>query len=55
MNELKKIKEIIKLSKLPTNLLRHKNPERCYNGRDLTKEQLIYQIVYLMDAPEDNA
>lgn len=51
---IKQIKEIAKLSKKPKKELRNINEaqDRLYNGKDLTKYQLIYQIVFLMDAPK---
>ena len=48
---IKHLKEIAKLSKLSLSKLRKLNPERAYAGRELTKYQLIYQIVFLRDAP----
>jgi hypothetical protein len=49
------VKEIIKLSKLTTEKLRKLNCEqdRLYIGEELTREQLIFQLVFLMGAPED--
>lgn len=49
------IKKICKLSKMTKKQLRKENEkaERTYQGKELTKHQLIYQIVYLMDAPAD--
>ncbi len=49
---IKNLKEIAKLSKKDRNQLRKLNPERAYNGRELTKYELIYQIVFLHDAPK---
>jgi hypothetical protein len=54
MDEIIKIKhiaEIVKLNKKPISELRRLNPERAYAGKELTKYQLIYQIVFLRDAP----
>jgi hypothetical protein len=48
---IKHLKEIAKLSKRSISELRKLNPERAYDGRELTKYQLIYQIVFLRDAP----
>lgn len=50
---VKKIKEIAILSKKSISQLRKLNPERAYNGKDLTKYQLIYQIIFNMDAPSN--
>lgn len=50
---ISEIKKIVKLSKKSISELRKLNPERAYNGKDLTKYQLIYQIVFLRDAPEE--
>ena len=47
------IKEIISLGKKTKGKLRLLNDERAYNGRELTKYQLIYQIVFLKDAPNE--
>jgi len=49
--KIKHLKEIAKLSKKTKSELIKLNPERAYNGKDLTKYQLIFQIVFLMDAP----
>lgn len=46
------IKQIIKLSQKGKNELRKLNPERAYDGHELTKHQLIFQIVFKMDAPD---
>lgn len=48
---IKHLKKIAKLSKKNRGQLRKLNPERAYNGRELTKYELIYQIVFLRDAP----
>ncbi|MDD4970836.1 MAG: hypothetical protein PHT07_15520 [Paludibacter sp.] len=50
---IKNLKEIARLSKKSITELRKHNPERAYRGKELTKYQLIYQIVFLMDAPDD--
>lgn len=47
------VKRIAQLSKLPKHKLRKLNPERAYNGKELTKWQLIFQIVFQMDAPDN--
>ena len=52
--ELKDIEKILQLGKKSIKFLRSKNPERAYNGKELTKSQLIYQIIFLMDAPEES-
>ena len=51
--KIKHIEEIIRLSKKSKRKLRkmNKNLERTYQGNHLTKNDLIYQIVFLMDAP----
>ena len=51
--KIQHLKEIAKLSKKTISQLRKLNPERAYNGKDLTKYQLIYQIVFLQDSPKD--
>ncbi len=51
--KIKHIKEIIELSKKSKRKLRKLNDERAYNGKELTKEQLIFQIVFLMDSPDE--
>ena len=53
--KIKNIEEIIKLSKKSKKELRKMNCalERAYTGKELTKYQLIYQIVFLMDAPSE--
>jgi len=50
---LRDISLIIGLSKLSMSELRKKNRalERAYNGANMTKAQLIYQIAFLADAP----
>lgn len=52
---MRHIKEICKLGRYSLRRLRKMNIdlERTYNGRELTKEQLIYQIVFYRDAPYD--
>jgi hypothetical protein len=49
------IKMISKLSKLPKSKLiaLNKKQERLYTGRELTKYQLIFQLTFLMDAPNE--
>jgi len=51
---LQEIPKIIKLSKLSISELRKLNDENypAYNGKELTKEQLIFQLVFSADAPE---
>jgi len=49
--KIKHLKEVAKLSKKSKTELRKLNPERAYNGKELTKYELIFQIVFLMDAP----
>jgi len=46
------LKQIVKLSRKSIKELRKLNPERAYNGRDLTKYQLIYQIIFKADSPK---
>ncbi len=50
---LQQIKKIVKLANLKIGELRKLNIEleRAYTGKELTKEQLIYQIVFLRDSP----
>lgn len=52
MSEVKinHLKQIVSLSKKSVSQLRKLNPERAYNGKELTKYELIYQIVFLKDA-----
>lgn len=52
---LRNIKGIGQLYKKPISELRKLNDEngRLYNGRELTKEQLIYQLTFLADAPDN--
>ena len=49
------IKWIIQLSKVSKKILREYNArqERIYNGPELTKKQLIYQLTFLMDSPDE--
>jgi hypothetical protein len=51
----KHLKEIARLSKKSITELRKMNCEleRAYTGKELTKYQLIFQIVFLMDAPSE--
>jgi hypothetical protein len=53
--KIKHLKEIAKLSKKSKKELRKMNCslERAYTGKELTKYQLIFQIVFLMDAPSE--
>lgn len=50
---IKNLKQIVSLSKKSKGELRKLNPERAYNGKELTKYQLIFQIVFKCDAPND--
>ena len=45
------LKKIVRLSRLSLYKLKKMNPDMAYNGKGLTKYQLIYQIIFLMDAP----
>jgi hypothetical protein len=47
------VKEIARLSKKSKRKLRELNPHGAYNGAELTKYQLIFQIVFLRDAPNN--
>ena len=49
------VKQISRLSKMSIQILRKKNAEldRAYTGKELTKFQLIYQIVFHRDAPNE--
>lgn len=49
---IKQLKEIAALSKKSISELRKMNPERCYYSNKLTKFQLIFQIVFNLDAPD---
>jgi hypothetical protein len=51
--KIKDLKQIVKLSKKTISELRKLNPERAYNGKELTKYQLIFQIVFLRDSPTE--
>jgi hypothetical protein len=53
--KIKHLKEIARLSKKSITELRKMNCEleRAYTGKELTKYQLIFQIVFLMDAPSE--
>lgn len=46
------IKRSVKLSKLSVPELRKLNEYPAYNGKELTKYQLIYQIIYNQDCPK---
>lgn len=50
--KLKDIKRVVKLSKKSKKKLRKMNcaMERTYQGKELKKHELIFQIVYAMDA-----
>ncbi len=47
------LKQVVKLSKKSITELRRINRalERAYIGKELTKYELIYQIVFLCDSP----
>lgn len=51
----KNIKEIGKLSRYSITKLRKLNDAdgRLYHGDELTKEQLIFQLVFYKDAPDE--
>jgi hypothetical protein len=49
--KIEHIKEICKLNRKSIRELRKLNPHAAYNGKDLSKEELIYQIVFFRDAP----
>lgn len=51
--KMSQIKEIIELGKKPLRELLKLNEYPAYN-KELTKEQLIYQIVFRADAPKLN-
>jgi len=53
--KIKNLKEITRLSKKPISELRKINEslQRTYTGKELTKYELIYQIVFLADAPSE--
>jgi hypothetical protein len=53
--EMKHIKEIAGLSKKSIRKLRKLNREleRAYTGKELTRYQLIFQIVFNVDAPDE--
>lgn len=54
--KLSYIDEIVRLSKLPIKQLRKMNKEDnypCYNGTGLKRNQLIYQLVFKRDAPDN--
>jgi len=52
---IQNLKEVVKLSKksLPQLRKMNKSLERAYTGKELTKYQLIFQIVFLMDSPTE--
>ena len=54
--KIKHLREIARLSKKPISELRKINValERAYIGKELTKYQLIYQIVFHRDAPSEH-
>lgn len=47
------IKQIVKLSRKPKKELKKMNPHWAYHGKYLTKYQLIFQIVFNMDSPNE--
>jgi hypothetical protein len=54
--KLQHLKEVIRLNDLTKHELRRINRtnDRAYTGKELTKLQLIYQIVFQADAPNLN-
>jgi hypothetical protein len=52
--KIRHLKEIARLSNKTIPQLRKLNPERAFNSRKLTKYQLIYQIVFLQDSPDND-
>ena len=54
---IKNMKQILKLGKLPIAKLRQLNEENhgAYTGKELTKYELIYQIVFLRDSPTEQS
>lgn len=50
---IENLKQISRLSKKTNRELRGLNPHGAYSGKELTKYQLIFQIVFLMDAPNN--
>lgn len=53
-NRLANVKQILELGKKSMSELRkmNRNLEKAWNGPNMTKAQLIYQIVYYQDAPD---
>ena len=53
--KISEVKEIMKLSKLSKKELRKLNcaEERTYQGKELKRSELIFQIVFKMDAPSE--
>jgi hypothetical protein len=51
---LSDVKRIAKLSRYPIKKLRKMNREldRTYNGEELNRWELIFQIVFYVDAPK---
>jgi hypothetical protein len=51
--KIRDLKEIVRLSKKSISELRKMNEklERAYTGKELKKYELIFQIVFLADAP----
>ena len=50
---IKDIREICRLSKLKKSTLKKMRDNWAYRGSELTKFQIIYQIVFLRDPPDD--
>lgn len=50
---IKKLKEVVALSRKSIKELRKLNPHWAYNGKDLTKYQLIFQIAFQRDSPKE--
>jgi hypothetical protein len=49
------IKDIIRYSKMSTRKLRRLNIQngRLYTGKELSREELIYQLTFIRDAPTE--
>lgn len=52
--KMSQIKDVVELGKKSLPELRKLNEYPSYNGKELTKEQLIYQIAFRADAPKPN-
>ena len=48
------VKEMLRLSRLSKRKLRVmvNQTEGLYNGKELTKAQMIFELIFLVDAPE---